>query len=156
MNINIHIGINMNIDITLPTPHPMPGPSADGAGGGMGWGGCGDINIHIDINMNVDIHIIINMDIEDYTKVLFIRYVRYSLLGIPLWLFHIAHFVGCRLASPRLLACLLRSLRLLCFLGLLCFACCAPHAPGKHPYASILISMQPFTSNREYPIGNTQ
>ena len=34
----------------------------------------GDINIHIDINMNIDIKIIIDMNTEDYKKVLFILY----------------------------------------------------------------------------------
>ena len=47
-----------------------------------------DINIHIDINMSIDIHIIINMDIEDYRRY-YLLITRYSLLGIPYWVFPI-------------------------------------------------------------------
>ena len=64
MNINIHININMNIDI----------------------------NIHIVINMNIDIHIIINMNVEDYTRY-YLLSIRYSLLGIPYWLFPIGYSI---------------------------------------------------------------
>ena len=45
----------------------MPGPSADGAGGGA-WGGWDTINTRIDINMDIDIHVIINLNIDNYTK----------------------------------------------------------------------------------------
>ena len=49
-----------------------------------------NINIHIDINMNIDIHIIINMNIEDYKRY-FLLFIRYSLLGIPYWVFPIGY-----------------------------------------------------------------
>ena len=49
-----------------------------------------DINIHIDINMNIDIRIILNMNIED-CKRYYLLIIRYSLLGIPYWVFPIGY-----------------------------------------------------------------
>ena len=73
----------MTTDI-IPPLSTHAGAAADGAGGGGHGGGWGDINIHIDINMNIDIHIIINMNIEDYIRY-YLLFVRYSLLGVPIF-----------------------------------------------------------------------
>ena len=49
-----------------------------------------NINIYIDINMNIDIHITSNMNIEDYKRY-HLLIIRYSLLGIPYWVFPIGY-----------------------------------------------------------------
>ena len=40
--------------------------------------------------MNLDIHIIISMNAEDYSRY-YLLFIRYSLLGIPYWVFPIGY-----------------------------------------------------------------
>ena len=64
--------------------------------------------MHINNDMNINIHIIINMNIEDYKRY-YLLFIRYSLLGIPYWVFPIGYSL---LAIPRSTFCLPMGLHL--------------------------------------------